>query len=135
MRVKTVLAYPGVTAVTPRCSNYQQFVDNLSTEGLEPTSQETGAVEVLQRYARAEQCSYCGTCLKACPQGIAIADTLRYATYASVYGLPPDARRLYDRVPRERRAERCRDCGACEAACPQGMEVRRKLREAESLLA
>ena len=132
--IKTVLAYPGVTAVTPRCSNYQQFVDNLSTEGLEPTPQETGAVEAIRRYAQAEQCSYCGACLRECPQGVAIADTLRYATYAAAYDLPREARGLYARLSRERRAERCQDCGACEAACPQRMEVRRKLREAVSLL-
>jgi predicted aldo/keto reductase-like oxidoreductase len=132
--IKTVLSYPGVTAVTPRCSNYEQFVDNVSAEGLEPTSQETGAVEVLKRYARSEQCSYCGACLRACPQGIAIPETLRYATYYSAYDLPHEARRLYARLPRERRAERCGDCDACEQACSQGMEVRRKLREAVSLL-
>ena len=132
--IKTVLSYPGVTAVTPRCANYQQFVDNLSTEGLEPTPGEVGAVEAIRRYARAEQCSYCGKCLGSCPQGIAIPDTLRYATYCSAYGLAPQARRLYARLPRERRAEACADCGACERVCPQGMEVRRKLCEARALL-
>jgi len=133
--IKTVLSYPGVTAVVPRCANYQQFVDNLSTEGLELTTQETNAVEVLRRYAQAEQCSYCGACLRACPQRIAISDTLRYATYCSAYDLSSEARRLYARLPRDRRAESCQDCGACEAACPQRMEVRRKLREATALLA
>jgi len=132
--IKAVLAYPGVTAVTPRCANYQQFVDNLSAEGLESTPQETGAVEVLQRYARTEQCSYCGTCLRACPQGVAIPETLRYATYSCAYNLPDAARLYYARLPREGRAERCRDCGACETACPQQMPVRRKLREAVRLL-
>jgi uncharacterized protein len=132
---KTVLSYPGVSAVTPRCANYQQFVDNVSAEGLQPTPQEMGAIEVLRRFVKAEQCSYCGACLKACPRGIAISDTLRYATYCSAYGLTAEARRLHARIPRERRAERCQDCGACESACPQGLKVRAKLREAAVLLA
>jgi ferredoxin len=133
--IKTVLSYPGVTAVTPRCANYQQFVDNLSTDGLEATPAETGAVQAIQRYARAEQCSYCGACLRSCPEGIAIPDTLRHATYASAYGLHEEARRLQAALPASQRPERCRDCGACEQACPQGMTVRRKLREATSALA
>jgi len=132
--IKTVLAYPGVTAVTPRAMNFQHFVDNLSTEGIEPTPAEVGAVEVLKRFARAEQCSYCGVCIGACPQGVAIPETLRYATYHSVYAAPGGARRLYAALPSSRRAERCIDCGACEGVCPQGMEVRRKLREAMVVL-
>jgi predicted aldo/keto reductase-like oxidoreductase len=132
--IKTVLSYPGVTAVTPRCANYQQFVENLSTEGLELTPGEVGAVEAIRRYARAEQCSYCGKCLASCPQGVAIADTLRYATYCLTYGLATQAGRLYARLPAERRAEACRDCGTCERVCPQGMKVRRKLREAVALI-
>jgi predicted aldo/keto reductase-like oxidoreductase len=132
--IKTVLSYPGVAAVTPRCANYQQFVENLSTEGLELTPGEVGAVEAIRRYARAEQCSYCGKCLASCPQGVAIADTLRYATYCLTYGLATQAGRLYARLPAERRAEACRDCGTCERVCPQGMKVRRKLREAVALI-
>jgi predicted aldo/keto reductase-like oxidoreductase len=132
--IKAVLQYPGVTAVTPRCANFEQFVDNLSPEGLRPKPGEQGAVETLRRYARAEQCSYCGECVTACPARLAIPETLRYATYATAYGRPGDARGLYARLPAARRAEQCRDCGSCEGACPQGLEVRRKLREAVGLL-
>ncbi|MFQ5809164.1 MAG: aldo/keto reductase [Armatimonadota bacterium] len=132
--IKTVLAFPGVTAVTPRTANFQQLVDNLSTDGLQPTAREAAAVDVLRRFARAEQCSYCGQCLAGCPQRVAISDTLRYATYHSVYGSPHRARTLYAALPPSRRANRCGDCGACEAACPQGLRVRQKLREAHAAL-
>lgn len=133
--IKTVLSYPGVTAVTPRAMNFQHFVDNLSTDGIEPTPAEVGAVEVLQRFARAEQCSYCGVCAGVCPQNVAIPETLRYATYHAAYGSPASARKLYAALPTSRRAERCTDCGRCERVCPQGMDVRRKLREAQAALA
>jgi predicted aldo/keto reductase-like oxidoreductase len=133
--IKTMLGMPGVTAVTPRTANFQQLVDNLPTDGLQPTAQEVGAVDVLKEFALAEQCSYCGQCLGACPQRVALSDTLRYATYHSAYGLPREARRLYAALPASRRADACGNCGACERACPQGMAVRRKLREAHAVLA
>lgn len=132
--IKTMLAVPGVTAVTPRTETFEQFVDNLSPGGIEPTPRESAAVEAIRRFARAEVCSYCGTCLGACPQGLAIPSILRFATYSTAYGCAHQARRLYAGLAPEQRADRCRDCGSCEKACPQGMEVRRKLREAARIL-
>ena len=132
--IKGVLCFVGVTAVTPRTVNFEQFIDNLSTDGIEPTPNEVGAIEVLREYARLNQCSYCGKCTGACPNGVAIPETLRYETYASVYETPKGARKMYAGLPAERRANRCGDCGACEAACPQGMAVREKLRAAHAVL-
>ena len=132
--IKTVLSYPGVTAVTPRVMSFEQFLDNVTPDGIEPTPGETAAVQVLRRFARAEQCSYCGVCRGACPQGVAIPEALRFATYHTVYEQPQAARRLYAALPAAQRVAQCHDCGACERACPQGMDVRRKLREAERLL-
>jgi len=133
--IKTMLAIPGVTAVTPRCQSFEHFIDNLSTEGIVPTVKETAAVGEIRRFAAAQVCSYCGQCLAGCPQRVAISDILRYANYHTLYGCPSQARRLYAELPESCRADRCADCGACEGACPQGMLVRRHLREALALLA
>lgn len=132
--IKGVLSFEGITAVTPRTVNFEHFIDNLSTDGLRPTGNEVGAIEVLREYARLSQCSYCGKCTHACPNGVAIPETLRYETYATVYGIPKGARGMYAKLPPERRADRCADCGSCEQACPQGMAVREKLRHAHRVL-
>jgi len=133
--IKTVLAIPGVTAVTARCQSYEQFVDNLSPGGIAPTGEDQAAAEELRKFARAEVCSYCGACLAGCPRGLPISDILRFAAYHQAYELPTHARRLYAQLPATRQAAQCADCGACERACPQEMAVRRKLREAHALLA
>jgi len=133
--IKTMLALPGVTAVTPRTQSFEQFVDNLSPGGIEPTTKEAAAVEIIRRFARAETCAYCGACLATCPQGLPIPDILRYAAYHGAYRCPSQARRLYHDLPAARRAANCQDCGSCERACPQGMAVRQKLQEAHRALA
>ena len=132
--IKTVLAIPGVSAVTPRCQSYEQFLDNLSPGGIEPTPKEEAAVEAIRRFARAEMCSYCGACLAGCPRGVAISDVLRFAAYHEAYGCPSHARRMYAQLPASQRAEACANCGNCERVCPQGMAVRGKLRRAGALL-
>jgi len=133
--IKTVLAFPGVTAVVPRVENFEQLEDNLSTHGIAPAAGERAAVAEIRRFARAEQCSYCGQCLAACPQGVAISDCLRFATYHDVYGDREQAKQLYARLPDSRQAGACLGCGACEGECPQGMAVRGKLRRAHATLA
>lgn len=133
--IKGMLSIPGINAVTPRCVNFEHFIDNLSPEGLEQTDAEAKAFEALQEFARVEQCSYCGACTRACPNDIAIPETLRFETYCSVYEQPRAARKLYAALPPGRRPEQCGDCGECERACPQGMAVREKLQRARQALA
>jgi len=114
---------------------FEHLEDNLSADGITPAPAETAAVGEIQRVARAEQCSYCGACLRTCPRAIAISDTLRFATYHDVYGEQAQAWELYARLAPARRADRCLGCGACEEACPQRMAVRDKLRRAHATLA
>lgn len=100
---------------------------------------ERAEAESLDAYVaahRSEVCVGCATCTDACPQGVAIPDILRFSRYyAQECGEAAAARGLYRALPPGRTAAACRDCGACERACPSGLPVRRFLQEAHRALA
>jgi predicted aldo/keto reductase-like oxidoreductase len=133
--IKTVLALPGVTAVTALTKSWQQWEDNLSPGGIQPTAQETAAVEEMRRAVAGSLCTYCGECLAHCPQALPISNLLRFAAYHSLYDQPRAAAALYRQLPAARRADRCDHCGDCERACPYGLPIARQLPEVHRRLA
>ena len=93
---------------------------------------------LLEHYAAAatdDYCRMCETCMPSCPQGIAIADVLRFRMYYKNYGHRDDARELYAAIPGQQRAGACDGCGQCERACPNRLAIVQKLHEAHGLLA
>ncbi len=50
-----------------------------------------------------------------------------------VYGLEDSVADRARRIPRDKQANRCTDCGACETQCPNGLSIREQLRAVEAL--
>ena len=67
-----------------------------------------------------------------CPEGLAIADILRYERYAIDYGDRKLAQQLYAEL--DKRADSCQACGTCLPHCPQGLNIPTKLADAHRLL-
>jgi uncharacterized protein len=133
--IKTVLDTPGVTAVVPLATSFEQLEEDIAAAMEATTATERAAVEGFRREMAASYCSMCGTCAAGCPRGVAIPDVLRYAVYSEGYLEPERGRALYARLPAAARPSSCGDCGRCESVCPRGLPVRRMLREAEGVLA
>jgi hypothetical protein len=114
-------------------ANLDQFVDTLSGAGQGMRTADTRALEVMTAYADREVCRLCSECMGYCPQGVAIAEILRYERYATDYGEKRRARALYAGL--EKRADACLDCGTCLEHCAQGLQIPEKLARAHRLLA
>jgi hypothetical protein len=84
---------------------------------------------------RTDYCSMCGQCEGTCPQGLPVADVLRYLTYAEGYGQFALGREHFLAMPAAQRDVRCGDCAECAVRCPQGVEVARRLSRAQALFA
>jgi len=133
--LKWVLDDARVTTALTEILNRREMEEDLGAAGakLAPAERAT-----LARYVRengSDYCHGCAGCRRACPAGVATTAILRALAYAESYGKPGRARDLYASLESGEKATACRDCGACERACPYGVAVRRRIREAGRLLA
>ena len=127
-----VLGVPGVHAVTCGMTNMTHVEENLKVPAIDLAAGDVGRFRDIAAASRA--CGFCGTCLDACPNGIAVQDILRFHCYLG-NGYRSAARAEYAALAPEQRVPACRDCGTCEEACPMRVPVRRRLREAHHALA
>jgi predicted aldo/keto reductase-like oxidoreductase len=134
-KLKWVLQNDAVAAVITEMVNFDFLNENLAASGLEMSSAER---KVLSEYVKAtsgDYCRMCGTCLLHCPSEIAIPDIMRYAMYHDGYGKTDVARTEYRRLSAANTFLGCNLCRRCEAACPYGLQIVRKLRRAHQMLA
>ena len=92
----------------------------------------------MERVAGLRQCSWCGACAGddgRCPNGVAIPQIMRYDFYLTAQGAASRARSKYAALPAPSAVGACRDCGACERACPRRLPVRAMLAAAHKRLA
>jgi predicted aldo/keto reductase-like oxidoreductase len=133
--LKWVLEDKRVTSAVTEILNRQQMEEDLGAAGAYLTGEERAALVGLVREKGANYCHGCARCRRACPSGVATTDILRALAYRESYGKPGRARDLYASLAAEERPSACRDCGRCEKACPYGVAVRSRIREAARLLA
>jgi predicted aldo/keto reductase-like oxidoreductase len=96
-------------------------------------------LELLGRYASKNGAAYCqhgcSLCEGACPAGVEISEVLRNRMYAVDYRDSALAREDYAKLPRG--ASACLSCdrSPCAGACPNGINIAARTREAVRSLA
>jgi len=76
-------------------------------------------------------CRYC----QPCPSGVAIPNVFENYNSAIMYGAFAFYRVAYNQyMDAEQRADNCVECGECEAACPQQIEIINWLKKAHAFL-
>jgi hypothetical protein len=127
-----ILGVPGVHAVACGMTTLAHVAENIAVPAIELAAADRAGLR--QAAAASGVCGFCGTCLDACPAGVAVQDILRFQGYFS-HGHAAAAREAYAALPSAAQAPACRDCGRCEAACPGRVPIRRQLRAAHAVLA
>ena len=139
--LKWALDVPGVTAVVPMMTNLKHLEEDIAVGFKTKELPKSGSLpnqRALGFFAEAlsnDYCRACGECTSACPLKIAVPDILRYAMYHVGYAQVEYARQMYQSLPSTAAANQCDACGSCESACPHGLPIVNKLREAHALLA
>jgi predicted aldo/keto reductase-like oxidoreductase len=147
-RLKWVLDHEAIACALSEMLSFAILDENLAVVGQTLTAQERAMLHEYVRAVSADVCRMCGACVAACPHRRPIPDLLRQVAYHDQYGRPAEARRAYRsllaeplRAGTEARGAGteprpyCTDCRECDRACPHGLPLRAKLRDAYERLA
>ena len=132
---KWVLSHPEVSGLVATVKSVSDLDLFLTASGQKFTAADQ---KTLDRYARQFGKEYCRTgcseCESACPEGVAVASTLRYQMYFKDYGMEKTALEKYAKL--DFKADKCADCATvnCDGACPYGLTVSDLLRDAHQSL-
>lgn len=79
-------------------------------------------------------CTNCKYCVPDCPQSIEIPRVLKILNHNRIFGDDQNAKRMYTNQLKDKaKASECISCKACEATCPQKLQITSLLEEAASL--
>ncbi|HHY44935.1 MAG TPA: aldo/keto reductase [Firmicutes bacterium] len=140
--LRWVWNHPEVSVVLSGMGQMSEVQENIRTaETAFPNSLTEAELQMFEKVKEAYRkrmkvsCTQCEYCMP-CPQNIHIPDVFEAYNDASIYGTLEDFARGYERM-KEYLGDpaACVECGNCEQACPQGLPIRRHLKEVVALVA
>lgn len=129
----------GVDMVLSGMSTLSQMQENVSfMKHMRPLSDGEQAVvahaRALLAAAPTIPCTACGYCMESCPQGVLIPKILEALNHSIRFESATGARGTYAFHTRSGgAAKQCVACGACEAVCPQHIDIVEQLQRASKL--
>ena len=126
---------PGVLSVLSGMSNLQQTHENVASYRdnvpFSPAEQAAldEAVAVLRSLASVP-CTSCNYCVKGCPANVQIPKVMELLNLEAMTNDHQFVKDLYSWQTAEGPASACIQCGACEAMCPQQIDIINQLKRA-----
>jgi predicted aldo/keto reductase-like oxidoreductase len=133
--LKWVLEDRHVASAVTEMLNRQQMEEDLAASGSPLSSEERSALWLHVAENGRDYCRLCARCRRSCPSHLPTTEILRLLAYHESYGKTAAAKAAYSGLSPGETVLSCRDCGACERACPYGVRVRAGLRRAQAIFA
>lgn len=135
--IRYVASLPGILTVLSGMSNIAQMEDNLSymkPSAFKPLSEEEQKVIARAQEALAAipsiPCTGCSYCAPGCPMNIPIPAIFSARNKQMIFGMMERGQAEYDRATSDKgKASECIQCGQCEGACPQRINIIERLQE------
>ena len=139
--IRFAASLEGILTVLSGMSNQAQMEDNLSfMRSFRPLNEEEQKIireaQRIMGHSKTIPCTACHYCTKGCPMQIPIPEIFSAMNKRLGNGQIEEAKRNYGEITSSGAgAADCIACGQCENACPQHIEVIRKLKECAEALA
>ena len=137
--LRFAMGVAGIITVLSGMSNVQQMQENLQTwRTYEPLTGDELAV-LARAQAKLDEllavpCTSCHYCEKDCPMEINISSVMTALNRTALYGVDHGKNWYTFGTSEGHRAGDCIQCGSCEAACPQHIDIITQLEKASGLL-
>lgn len=146
--IRFVASLPGVLTVLSGMSTMEQLQDNLKiTSGFQTLTEKERVIlqQALEAYLEVSPipCTGCNYCMP-CAFGVDIPGNFSAFNRGAGKRLMPELgspsdkreefRKLWDEIPPEALAGKCRSCGKCLSKCPQHIAIPERLQELQTLL-
>jgi predicted aldo/keto reductase-like oxidoreductase len=133
--LKWAIRNPVIATTVPSMTDIDQLEQNFAVMAQPFTDADqkilTARLEEITPYF----CRMCGTCAGQCPQGLPVADMVRFVMYADGYGQFPLGRENFQRMSAEHQAVKCGQCPTCVVKCAHGVTVAERMMRAQELFA
>lgn len=134
--LKWIWNHPEVTTILSGMSTMDQVVENINIADTATANSLTSHELELVDIAKAKynqlikvDCTACQYCMP-CPFNVNIPGNFSLYNSAHMYNDAKNLSKLYnENTPENNRAGSCKECGACEAKCPQKLPIRKHLKE------
>lgn len=126
--IRFAASHENVVMVLSGMSTLEQMKDNIGTmkEFVPFTEKEYKAVFKVSEIIKEKNmiaCTKCSYCVAGCPNSIAIPHIFELLNSKRVYNDWSTYRKYNDLVANGGKASSCIECGQCETACPQGLNI------------
>ena len=129
--------HPQIATVLSGCNEEQQIDDNLQIfDSVAPGIMDKDELDLMKNVREAYLsmtkigCTGCRYCMP-CPNGVNIPGIFSVWNNMSLYNIDPKKDYDFNQIMRESAgADKCVQCGACEAACPQHLNIIESLQTA-----
>ena len=133
--LKWALKNKHVDTTIPSITDLDQLDEDVRAMASPFTPADEKVLSAQLDFLRPRYCRMCNSCNGTCPQGLPVADVLRFLTYAEGYGQFAVARENFLELSAQQRSVRCGDCAECAVKCANGVHVRERLARAQELFA
>ena len=133
--LKWVLSNDDVSNLIISINGTRQVDEYIAAAGRPLTAEDHRILDEYAAEFSTQVCRYSGACLPACPEGVRIADILRFSMYFHEYGQEQRGLESYARLVEAERAAHCLHCaGYCAQACAYDLPIKSLLIRADKML-